>query len=91
MLTRLAPLSNVQRNYKHNDDSITYFIYVYESAMEEATDRQKVKHLPLCLSCIEKGIMVIHTMTCTTWATVKEALIKKFDRPQNLINQKKAF
>ena len=80
-----------KEKYTPNEGSITSFLYVYESAMEEATDRQKVKHLPSCLSRIAQEIMVPHLMACNTWATVKEALISEFGSAQTLSNQKQAF
>ena len=80
-----------KEKYTPNEGSITSFLYVYESAMEEATNRQKVKHLPSCLSRIAQEIMVPHLMACNTWTTVKEALISEFGSAQTLSNQKQAF
>lgn len=37
------------KKYTTNKVSINYFIYIYKSATEEATDWQKFKHLPSCL------------------------------------------
>ena len=59
--------------------------------MEDATDRQKVKHLPSCLSRLAQEIMVPHLMTCQTWIAVKEALILEFGSSQALSSQKQAF
>jgi hypothetical protein len=59
--------------------------------MEEATDRQKVKHLPSCLSRLAQEIMVPHLMSCQTWTAVKEALIREFGSAQALSSQKQAF
>lgn len=80
-----------KEKYIPNEGSITSFLYVYESAMEEASDRQRVKHLPSCLSRIAQEIMVPHLMTCTTWLAVKQALISEFGSAQTLSNQKQAF
>ena len=80
-----------KEKYTPNEGSITSFLYVYESAMEEASDRQRVKHLPSCLSRIAQEIMVPHLMTCTTWHAVKQALISEFGSAQTLSNQKQAF
>ncbi len=80
-----------KEKYTPNEGSITSFLYVYESAMEEASDRQRVKHLPSCLSRIAQEIMVPHLMTCTTWHSVKQALISEFGSAQTLSNQKQAF
>lgn len=59
--------------------------------MEEATDCQKVKHLPSCLSQIVQEIMVPHLMSCNNWTMVKEALISEFGSAQTLRNQIQAF
>ena len=80
-----------KEKYTPNEGSITSFLYVYESAMEEASDCQRVKHLPSCLSRIAQEIMVPHLMTCTTWHAVKQALISEFGSAQTLSNQKQAF
>ena len=80
-----------KEKYTPNEGSINSFLYVYESAMEDATDRQKVKHLPSCLSRLAQEIMVPHLMTCQTWVAVKEALILEFGSSQALSSQKQAF
>lgn len=67
-----------KEKYTPNEEIINSFLYVYKSAMEDANNRQKVKHLPSCLSQLAQEIMVPHLMTCQTWIAVKEALILEF-------------
>lgn len=40
------------KKYTPNEGIITSLLYVYKNAMEEARYRQKVKHIPSCLSRI---------------------------------------
>lgn len=47
-----------------DEGSTKFFLYVYESAIEEKTNHQKVKHLPYCLSRMAQEIMVPHLMYC---------------------------
>ena len=59
--------------------------------MEEATDQQKIKHIPSCLSRLAQEIMVPHLMVSSTWEQVRSAIIWEFGSDQTLSNQKQSF
>lgn len=59
--------------------------------MEDASDLQKIKHLPFCLSRLAQETMVPHLMTFQTCDSIKKALILEFESSQALISQNNAF
>lgn len=73
---------NFKEKYNTNEGSITYLLYVYESAIKEATYRLKVEHLASFLILSPKRLWYPF-MSCHTWITGKEALISEFGGAQN--------
>lgn len=55
-----------KEKYTPDEGSITSFLYAYESAIEEASNYQRIRHLPSCLSFIAQEIMVHHLMNRAT-------------------------
>lgn len=77
--------------YTPGKGSIDSFLYVFGSSMEEATDCQKLKHIPSCLSRLAQEIMVPHLMISSTWEQVQSALVQEFGIDQTQSNQKQSF
>lgn len=64
-----------KEKYTPGEGKIVSFLYIFESAMEEAKDQQKIKHILSCLRQLAQEILVPHLMVSSTWAQVQSALI----------------
>ncbi|KAJ9066692.1 hypothetical protein DSO57_1007192 [Entomophthora muscae] len=71
--------------------AIAAFLTIYETAMCQVSDKLKKKHILTCLHPTCQEVAVPELVNITTWAQMKEMLIKEFGGDLILEVKKNAF
>ncbi|KAI0235941.1 hypothetical protein L0F63_004990, partial [Massospora cicadina] len=77
--------------YILGEGSIASFLYVYEAAMDGATDKQKVQYILPCLSRKAQELIVPHLDPQHIWPDIKKSHLAEFGSEQSLYREKQAL